>query len=100
MSPALRYILDRFFGHRSPVELEDARASAEVADLVRRLRMQAGLTQREVARRVGTGASVICRLENDEYRGHGLAMLRRIAWALGKRVEIRIVDRHPTEAKT
>ncbi len=100
MSQALRYIVDRFFGHRIHAELEDARASSEVAELVRRLRVQAGLTQREVAQRVGTGASVICRLENDEYRGQGLAVLRRIAWALGKRVEVRIVDRHPTEAKT
>jgi len=41
---------------------------------------------------VGTTASVICRLEDAEYDGHSLAMLRRIAEALGKRVEVRFVS--------
>ncbi|MCP3915375.1 MAG: helix-turn-helix transcriptional regulator [bacterium] len=72
-------------------ELLDARAGAEVADLVHALRQEAGLTQRELARKIGTGASVICRLENDEYSGKGIAMLRRIAWALELRVEVRLV---------
>jgi hypothetical protein len=34
---------------------------------------------------------VICRLEDADYEGHSPAMLRRIAAALGKRVEIRFV---------
>jgi hypothetical protein len=36
-------------------------------------------------------ASVISRLEDAEYEGHSLAMLRRLAAALNKRVEIRFV---------
>jgi hypothetical protein len=40
---------------------------------------------------VGTTASVICRLEDADYEGHSLAMLRRIAIALKQRVEIRFV---------
>jgi len=40
---------------------------------------------------VGTTHSVISRLEDDDYLGHSLAMLRRIAAAFGKRVEIRFV---------
>jgi len=36
-------------------------------------------------------SSVICRLEADDYEGHSLSMRRRIAKALGKRVEIRFV---------
>jgi len=35
---------------------------------------------------------VICRLENADYEGHSSAMLRRIAAALNKRVEIRFVS--------
>ena len=42
--------------------------------------------------RVGTTASVICRLEDADYEGHSLAMLRRIAAALNKRVEIRFIS--------
>jgi len=40
---------------------------------------------------VDTTASVISRLEDADYEGHSLAMLRRVASALGKRVEIRFV---------
>jgi transcriptional regulator with XRE-family HTH domain len=73
-------------------ELEDARASAEVARKIYRLRTSAGLTQKQLAELVGTSHSVISRLESDDYRGHSLAMLRRIAAAVGKRVEIRFVS--------
>ncbi len=72
-------------------ELEEARASAEVARQIYELRTQAGLTQRKLAELIGTSHSVISRLEQDDYQGHSLAMLRRIAAALGKRVEIRFL---------
>jgi transcriptional regulator with XRE-family HTH domain len=45
------------------------------------------MTQKELAARVGTTPSVISRLENDDYDGHSLAMLRRVAAALNRRVE-------------
>ena len=62
------------------------------------LREKIGLSQRELARLVGTTASVICRLEDADYEGHSLAMLRRIAEALDKRVEIRFVSsRHSVQ---
>ena len=54
------------------------------------LRTKRGLSQRAMARKAGTIASVICRLEDADYEGHSLAMLRRIAAALDKRVEIRL----------
>ena len=53
--------------------------------------MKPGLTQRELAKLVGTTHSVISRLEDDDYLGHSLAMLRRLAAAFGKRLEIRFV---------
>jgi len=43
---------------------------------------------------VGTTASVISRPEDADYEGHSMAMLRRIAAALNKRVEIRFVPAH------
>lgn len=92
-SPALQYIHRRFFAGQPErlAELEEARASAEVARKVYELRTKAKLTQKELATRVGTTPSVISRLEDDDYEGHSLAMLRRIAVALNKRVEIRFV---------
>jgi DNA-binding XRE family transcriptional regulator len=92
-SPALQYIHRRFFAGQPArlAELEEARASAEVARKVYELRTKAKLTQKELAARVGTTPSVISRLEDDDYEGHSLAMLRRIAAALNKRVEIRFL---------
>ena len=72
--------------------LEEERANAAIARQIYSLREKAGLSQRELARLVGTTSSVICRLEDADYEGHSLAMLRRIAGALDKRVEIRFVS--------
>jgi DNA-binding XRE family transcriptional regulator len=71
--------------------LEEARANDEVARKILALRTKARLTQTQLAKLVGTTASVICRLEDADYEGHSLAMLRRIAAALNKKVEIRFV---------
>ncbi len=71
--------------------LEEARANDNVARQIVALRTRARLTQRQLARLVGTTASVICRLEDAEYGGHSLAMLNRIAAALNRRVEIRFL---------
>ena len=71
--------------------LEKARANDHVARKIVALRTKAGLTQRQLARLVGTTASVICRLEDADYEGHSLAMLNRIATALNRHVEIRFV---------
>ena len=44
--------------------LEEARVNDAVARKIYELRTRAGLTQRELAKRVGTTASVICLLED------------------------------------
>ena len=71
--------------------LEEARANQEIARKIYELRTAAGLTQGELAKLIGTTASVICRLEDADYEGHSLGMLRRIGAALNQRVEIRFV---------
>lgn len=65
--------------------------NAEIARKIFTLRTKAGLSQRELAKLVSTSASAICRLEDADYEGHSLSMLKRIAEALDKRVEIRFV---------
>ncbi len=72
-------------------ELEKIQADNDVARKIYDLRTKAGLSQRALAKLVGTTASVICRLEDADYEGHSLAMLNRIAAALNKRVEIRFL---------
>ena len=73
-------------------ELAQAEANDTVARKIYALRRRTGLTQQQLAKLVGTTASVICRLEDVDYQGHSLAMLRRVANALNKRVELRFVS--------
>lgn len=87
-------ILHRLFYEGRPERLkalEEARANEEIARKIRDLRGRARLTQAQLAKLVGTTASVICRLEDADYEGHSLTMLRRIAAALNRRVEVRFV---------
>ncbi len=72
--------------------IEQAYEDALVGQLIYDARTAAGLTQAQLAKLVGTDQSVISRLEHADYDGHSMSMLRRIAEALGKRVEIRFVD--------
>jgi ribosome-binding protein aMBF1 (putative translation factor) len=92
-SPTLQWTYDRYIGNdpKQIEEYEQEVLNAEIARKVYDLRTKAGLSQRELARRVGTSASAICRLEDADYEGHSLFMLKRIAEALDKRVEIRFV---------
>ena len=94
----LEILDDRHYRTRSARARLHAQASAEVARQIYALRKETGLTQRELAELVGTQDSVISRLENDDYRGHSLSMLPRIAAALGKRVEIRFVPIRKTRS--
>ena len=71
--------------------LEEERSNAATARQIYQLRTTAGLSQCALAELVGTTASVICRLEDADYEGHSLAMLRRIATGLGSRLEVRLI---------
>ena len=75
--------------------LEEARLNATIARDIYALRTKAGLTQKQLAKLVGTTASVICRLEDADYEGHSLPMLQRISAALNRRVVVRFVPRRP-----
>lgn len=92
-SKALQALYDRHIGDdpERVASFERAIADANIAMDIHELRTKAGLSQRELAARVGTTASVICRLEDADYEGHSMAMLRRIAAALGQRVEVRFL---------
>ena len=76
---------------RRRAPLEKARTNDQVARKLTALRIAHSLSQRDLAKLIGTTASVICRLEDADYEGHSLAMLNRIAAALNQRLEIRFV---------
>ncbi len=87
-SDAVEILHRRFFEGKPGrlKNLEEARANDEIARKICELRTAAGLTQTQLGKLIGTTASVICRLEDADYEGHSLAMLRRIGVALNQRV--------------
>jgi predicted transcriptional regulator len=81
--PAIRAEVER-------LELEEM----PMFDAILAARKAAGLTQAQVAERMGTKAPAVARLENALITGSpspSLSTLRKHAAALGKRVEVRLV---------
>jgi ribosome-binding protein aMBF1 (putative translation factor) len=62
-----------------------------VAQMIYDARHAAGLTQQELAEAIGTTQSVISQLEDADYEGHSLSMLRRIADALHLKLRVELV---------
>jgi ribosome-binding protein aMBF1 (putative translation factor) len=86
-------ILDRITGGDAGIReaIEAHKLNAKVAEMILAAREKSGLTQADLAKLVGTTQSVISRLEDADYDGHSLSMLRRIAEAMNHRVEVRLV---------
>ncbi len=59
-----------------------------IGERLTELRLKVGLTQAEVARRVGTTASAISRYESAEYDRYEYSTLKKIAAACGGEVEL------------
>jgi len=85
-------ILERVIGKdtRLRAEIDAARNNLEIASMIYEARTRAGLSQRELADLIGTKQPVIARLEDADYDGHSLTMLRRIAEALGQDLRVQI----------
>ena len=92
-STASKFLYNRYVAgdHKREQQYAEEVINAEIARKIYQLRTKAGLTQQELAKRVGTSKSVICRLEDADYEGHSLSMLKRLAEALEKRIEIRFL---------
>jgi len=68
--------------------VEEERLNAEIAGMIYDARTKAGLTQAELAQRIGTKQPAIARLEDANYNGHSLRLLQRIARVLNFRLTI------------
>lgn len=69
---------------------EEEKINYQSALAIREAREAAGLTQAQLAKKIGTTQSVISRLEDADYEGHTLKMLERIAEALKQRIVIHL----------
>ncbi len=72
--------------------LQEIETEFQAAREVPRLRLAQGLTQKELAERIGTKQASISRLERASYKPN-LGFLQRVASALNARGEIRFVPR-------
>jgi ribosome-binding protein aMBF1 (putative translation factor) len=92
-SDAVEILRRRFVDGDGEMEtlIRQERDNLNVAQQLYNARTGAGLTQQQLADRVGTTASVVCRLEDADYEGHSLNTLRRISAALGCRLEVRLI---------
>ena len=72
--------------------LEAERIKAEIAQQIYDLRESAGLSQKQLAKKIGTTSAMIDNLEMTDYEDHQLGdailMLKRVAKAVGKEIEI------------
>ena len=69
----------------------------DVALQIAALREKAGLSQKDLARKLKTSQQQISRIESPSYEGHSLSMLRRVARELNARVRVVI---EPEDAPT
>lgn len=58
-----------------------------IACKIREYRKRAKLTQKKLAQLIGTKQSVVSRLENAEYTGHSLSVLKKISAVLNEPLE-------------
>ena len=77
--------------------LEEQKPYEHFARLVIRKRMQLGLTQEELAKRMGTSHSVISRLESGQHR-FSFATMRKLAKALDTHLVYGFQDEAPTRS--
>jgi DNA-binding XRE family transcriptional regulator len=86
-------VLDRMIGNDRALRarIDEQMLNLHVAEMLYEARTAAGLSQTELAKLVGTTQSVISKLEDADYEGHSLSMLKRIGAALHKDVEVHFV---------
>jgi ribosome-binding protein aMBF1 (putative translation factor) len=91
-SDALR-IVERMIGKDARLQnlINEARLNASIARMIYGARSLARQSQHELASAVKVSESVIARLEDADYNGDILNMLVRIAAALDKRIDIRLL---------
>jgi transcriptional regulator with XRE-family HTH domain len=83
-----RYLEEQLQDPDFAERFEKAGEAWDVALQVAALRENAGLSQKDLARKLKTTQQQISRLESPSYEGHSLSMLRRIARALNARVRV------------
>ena len=85
-----RYLDEQLKDPDFATRFQKAGEAWDVAIQLAALRKALGMSQKELARKVGTSQQQISRLEAPDYEGHSLSMLRRIAEVLGATVHVQL----------
>ena len=88
-----KYLAEQLKDRDFAARFKKAGEAWDVALKLAALRRESGLSQKELAQRVGTTQQQISRLESPSYEGHSLSMLRRVAEVLGATVRIELLRR-------
>lgn len=83
-----RYLENQLEDPAFNARFKDAGEAWDVALQIAALRKQAGLSQKDLAKRLKTSQQQISRLESPGYEGHSLSMLRRVAEVLHAKVRV------------
>jgi DNA-binding XRE family transcriptional regulator len=99
---AVAIIYKRYIEGRPELEtyLVEERERNRIANQVYDLRVNAKMTHAVLAKKVGVTAAEIRDLEESDYEGHQLPLLRKIAAVFGKRIAINFVPLDKKEKRT
>ena len=89
-----RYLTEQMEDPAFAARFQRAGEAWDIALQLAALRQNAGLSQRDLARKLKTSQQQISRLESPGYQGHSLSMLRRVAKALQARVRV-VIETEP-----
>lgn len=83
-----RYLEKQLKDPAFAARFERAGQAWDVALQIAALRERAGLSQKDLAKRLKTSQQQVSRLESPDYKGHSLSTLRRVAEALHAKVRV------------
>ena len=97
-SSATQILFDRFYRGKPQriAALKRTRAELALGRQIRALREANGLSQAQLAKALGTQAPAISRIEDADYDGHSLRILRKIADYFGQNLVVSFEPKHPT----
>lgn len=78
----------------TPLPNNETLLCSDIANQLRSVRTNAGLSHLQLAKRIGTTASTVSRFEDTEFNGHSLFILDRLADALDCRLQVRFVPKN------
>jgi ribosome-binding protein aMBF1 (putative translation factor) len=97
MHSGTQILFDRLYRGRPEriAALRSTRKELALGRKIRELREAKGLSQAQLARALGTQAPAISRIEDADYDGHSLRILRKIADYLGQNLVVSFEPKPP-----